>query len=233
MFYRSRPRTIAGPLNILGILALSGVAGPLVLIITDLTAAFSEPGYNLIRDSISHLALTPMGWVQTIGFLAIGLLVEIFVAGLLFGIRGKRGFGLSIGLLVCFGFGLLLIGAFRMDPVGTAPTIEGTIHTVTATTAFWIFPGALLLLAPSLRNDPFWRKLFNYTIDTCVVAFALIAGWSFLPDQASWFGLYERILVANMVIWIEVMAIWLLRLSLRHQRTAEKDSPISTRLPEN
>jgi hypothetical protein len=38
-----------------------------------------------------------------------------------------------------------------------------------------------------------------------------------LPDQLSWFGLHERILVANMVIWVEVMAAWLLRLSLRVQ----------------
>jgi hypothetical protein len=35
-----------------------------------------------------------------------------------------------------------------------------------------------------------------------------------LPDDISWFGLLERILVANMIIWVEVAAIDLLRLSV-------------------
>jgi hypothetical protein len=80
--------------------------------LANIIAAFSAPGYNPIRDSISSLAFTPMGWLHTIAFLAMGLLMEIFVAGLLFGIRGVRGLGLGVGLLVCFGFGLLLIAAF-------------------------------------------------------------------------------------------------------------------------
>jgi hypothetical protein len=81
-----RPQSIIGPLNVYSILALAGVIGPLVLIVADLTAAISQPGYSPIRDSISSLAWSPMGWLQTIGY--------------------------GIGLLVCFGFGLLLIGAF-------------------------------------------------------------------------------------------------------------------------
>jgi len=51
-------------------------------------------------------------------------------------IRRKRGFKPSIILLTCFGFGLLLISAFHTDPTGTTHTIEGTIHSVTATTVF-------------------------------------------------------------------------------------------------
>ena len=222
MYHKSRLRPIIGPLNVYGILALAGVVGPFVLIVADNIAAFSDPGYNLIRDSISSLALTPMGWIQTIGFLAIGLLVEIFVGGLLFNIRRGRGFAPSIGLLVCFGFGLLLIGAFRTDPVGAPHTIEGTIHSVTATTVFCLFPIAILSLAPSLRNDPNWKDIFVYTVVTSVFALALMIGRLGLPGQLSWSGLYERILVANTVIWVEVMAVRLLRLSLSRERQAEK-----------
>ncbi len=218
MYNKLRARSIPGPLNLYGILALAGVVGPFVLILADLTAAFSDPRYDPIRDSISSLALTPMGWVQTIGFLAIGLLVEVFVAGLLFNIRRGWGFELGISLLVCFGFGLLLIGAFRTDPAGATHTIEGTIHSVTATTVFWLFPIAILLLAPSLRNDPYWENIFTYTVVTSVLALALITGQVFLPAQLSWFGLYERILVANTVIWVEVIAVRLLRLSLSRER---------------
>lgn len=214
MDYKSRPQPIIGPLNIYGITALAGVVGPVVLVVAGGIASFSHPGYNLFRDSISSLALTPLGWIQTIGFLAIGLLVEIFVAGLLFNIRQRWGFTPAIGLLVCVGFGLLLLGAFRVDPVGAPQTIEGMIHSVTATTVFWLFPVAILLLVPSLRNDPQWKALLIYTVVAGALALALGIARLCLPAQLSWFGLYERILVANTIIWIEVMAVRLLCLSL-------------------
>lgn len=214
MFERAKPRSIIGPLNIYGIVALAGIIGPFVLLCTDIVAAISEPAYHPIRDSISRLALTPMGWLQTIGFLVIGLLVEVFVLGLFFSIRRSRGFEHGIGLLVCFGFGLLLIGAFRTDPAGAPHTIEGNIHLVTATIVFWLFPLGCLLMAPSIKNDPYWKNLFIYTIITSVLALIFMIVHIWLPAKSSWFGLFERILVANEVIWIEVAGIKLLRLSL-------------------
>ena len=214
----SRLLSIFKSLNIHSVLAMAGIVGPLVLVLGDLTAALSNPNYSLVSNSISSLALTRIGWLQTIGFLAMGLLVEIFVAGLLFNIRGVWGFHLSIGLLVFFGFGLLLIGAFRTDPVGFARTIDGTIHWAAALTVFWLFPIAILLLASSLRNDPSWKNIFVYTLIAGVFALALVIALLCLPDQLGWFGLYERILVANMVIWVEVTAIRLLRLSLSRGR---------------
>jgi hypothetical protein len=201
-------------LNIHSVLALAGIAGPFVLAVTDITASFTNPDYSLVRDSISSLALTRLGWLQTIGFLAIGLLVEIFVAGLLFNIKGVRGFRPSIGLLVFFGFGLLLIGAFRTDPIGGPDTIEGTIHGFTATTVFWLFPIAIFVIAPSLRHDPNWSNIFIYTMAAGILAVALVIVLGLIHDETGWFGLLERLLVANMIVWVEVSALKLLRLSL-------------------
>ncbi len=208
-------RSVSGRLNVNSILALAGIAGPIILIITDLTVAFSDPGYNLVRHSISSLAWARLGWVQTIGFLAIGLLVEVFVAGLFFNIRGVRGFGSGIGLMACFGFGLLLVGAFHTDPAVGPRTIDGTIHGIAAKTIFWLFPFAALLIAPSLRKDPSWSPLFVYTIAAAVFAILFMISSLTLPPDLSWFGLFERVLVADEVIWVVVVAVWLLRLSLR------------------
>ena len=217
-----KSRSIIGPLNIYSMLALSGVVGPLVLIVADLSAAISQQGYSPIRDSISSLAWSPMGWLQTIGFLAVGLLLEIFVGGIFFCIRGGRGFGLGISLLVCFGFGLLLIGAFRTDPIGGQQTIEGIIHSITAKAVFFIFPIASFLIALSLRKDLRWKGFFAHTAATSSLALALIIVRLWLPDEMSWFGLYERILVANTIIWVLVMAVRLLRLSLSKSEKLNK-----------
>jgi len=214
MSQNPRPRPIIGPLNIYSILALAGIVGPLVLIIADLTAAISEPNYNPILDSVSSLAWAPMGWLQTIGFLVAGLLVEVFIAGLFFNIRGGYVFRIGVGLLVCFGFGLLLIGAFRTDPVGSQRTIEGMIHLITANTVFCLFPIASFLIAFSIRKDPYWKGVFVHTIVASGLASAFVIGHICLSVDLSWFGLYERALVANTVIWVEIVAVKLLCLSL-------------------
>lgn len=213
-----------------GILALSGVVGPLVLVVADVIAAISQPDYNFVRNSISSLALTSMGWIQTIGFLAIGLLIEIFAAGLFLNMRRKPGFGLSITLLAFFGFGLLLIGAFRADPDGGVSTMEGTIHVLASKAVLWLFFFAVLLLLPSLKGDPLWRGMFHYTVVTSVFSLVLVIGYPFLPGTLSWFGLYERVLIGNAVVWVEVVAIRLLVLSIRRKRgNSNKSSSLSLR----
>ena len=54
-------------LNLNGLLALFGMAGPLVLLLTDIftvqAASSLEHHYVFTRDAISILALMPLGWV--------------------------------------------------------------------------------------------------------------------------------------------------------------------------
>jgi hypothetical protein len=209
-------------LDAYGILALAGIVGPLVLVALDIAADVSEPKYSLIRDSISVLGLTSLGWIQTIGFVVFGLLVEIFTAGLFLNIRRRHLFDIGIGLLTFFGFGLALIGLFRTDPIGGLTTMSGRIHVWAAYSVLGLFPVALALLLSSIRNDPNWRGLFHYTVVSGILAFVLAVGRLFLPQNISWFGLYERILVANVLIWLEIIGIRLLLLSISRRRNPKR-----------
>jgi hypothetical protein len=214
---KARVLSFVNRLNVHSALAGAGIIAPLMLAIGDLTAGFSTPGYSILHNSISSLALTRIGWLQTIGFLALGLLVEIFTAGLLFNIKRFRAFHLGIGILVVFGFALLCIGAFRTDPVGAVRTIEGRIHGFTASTAFSLFPVALLFLIPSMRNDDNWKCLLRYTAVTFILAVVFIVALRIMQEQNNWFGMVERLLVLNMMIWVEVSAIRLFIISLRRK----------------
>lgn len=202
-------------LNIHSALAIAGIIAPLMLTVGDLTAALSTQSYSLVRDSISSLALTPIGWLQTIGFLALGLLVEIFAAGLLFNVKRVRWFHAGIAIFVIFGFAMLLIGAFRTDPIGAARTIEGRIHGLTATTGFSFFPVAILCLIPSIKRDDNWKDLYRYTGVTFILAVVFMVITRIFQEKSGWFGLAERLLVANMIIWVEVAAVKLFILSLK------------------
>jgi MFS family permease len=197
-------------LNINSVPALVGIVGPIVVVVGNIAASLSTSGYSPIRDSVSSLALTSVGWLQSICFLAMGLLLEIFVAGLFFNIRRARGFHAGIILLALCGFVLMLIATFHVDHPG-APPIDGTIHTIASYGLGLLFPIAILSLAPSLKSTPNWKNIFVYTIIAGVLAFALIIG-ALLTEQAGWFGLYERIIILNALVWVEVVAIHFLRL---------------------
>jgi hypothetical protein len=213
-------------LNIVTALALAGILGPLILTAGDLYAGLSTPGYNMIRHSISSLALSPIGWLQTIGFLALGLLVEIFTAGLLFNIKKSRWFHLGIMALVFFGFGMLVIGAFSTDIIGGAKTLKGTIHGTATIASFSLFPVALYLLALNFKKDPEWRHLYRYSIVAAILSVIFGITLRFFKDGVNYFGLTERILVGNMIIWVEVMAINLLRISFKRNIRLDYEAEI-------
>jgi len=202
-------------LNINTAPALVGIVGPIVVIVGDLATSLSLPNYSPIRDSVSSLAWTDLGWLQTICFLAMGLLLVIFVAKLFFNIHRARGFHAGIVLLALCGFVLMLIAAFHMGHAG-APPIDGIIHTIASYGLGLLFPIAILSLAPSFKSTPNWKNIFIYTLVAGILALALILG-ALLAEQRGWFGLYERIIILNALIWVEVVAIHFLRLLLRQE----------------
>jgi hypothetical protein len=211
--------------NVHTALAAAGIIGPFTLAIGDISAGLASPGYSIIKDSISSLALTNVGWVQTIGFLVLGLLVEVFTAGLLFNVKkGAKGFYWGIVIFVFFGFAMLLIGAFHTDANGTADaarSLDGRIHGFVASTAFLLFPIAILAFIRSIKKDPNWKYLYRYTLVTFILAVVLVVAVKLLPDTNMFFGLIERLLVANMIIWVEVAAVNMFILSLKRKAQAE------------
>lgn len=202
-------------LSINSVPALVGIVGPLVVIVGDLTASLSVSGYSPIRDSVSSFALTSLGWLQSICFLAMGLLLVIFAAGLFFNIRRARGFHAGIVLLALCGFVLMLIATFHMDHSG-APPIDGEIHTIASYGLGLLFPIAVLSLSASLKRTLNWEGIFVYTLVAGVLAFGLIIGAIF-GNQRGWFGLYERIIILNALVWVEVVAIHWMRLLLKQE----------------
>jgi MFS family permease len=203
-------------LNIDSVPAMVGIVGPIVVIVGDLAASLSIPGYSLVRDSVSSLALTSIGWLQSICFLAMGLLLEIFIAGLFFNLRRARGFYAGIVLLALCGFVLMLIAAFHMDATEASRTTAGIIHTIASYGLGLLFPIAILSLLPSFKSTPNWKNIFIYTLVAGILAFGLIIG-AFFTEQTGWFGLYERIIIGNGLVWVEVVAVHLLRLLLRRE----------------
>jgi hypothetical protein len=210
---------VAKRLSVNSVPAIVGIVGPIVVIVGDLTASLCVPGYSPVRDSVSSFALTSVGWLQTICFLAMGLLLEIFAAGLFFTIRKAHGFHAGIVLFALCGFVLMLIAAFHMGHSG-APRIDGIIHTISSYSLGLLFPVAILTLVPSFKRTPNWKGVLIYSLVAGILGLGLIIGAIF-GDQRGWFGLYERIIILNALVWVEVTAVHFLRVLLRQEPKAQ------------
>jgi hypothetical protein len=94
-------------------------------------------------------------------------------------------------------------------------TVEGRIHGLTATTTFSLFPVAILCFMPSIKRDGRWKDLYRYTSVTFVLGVVLLVAVRILQEGNGWFGLAERLLVLNMIGWVEVAAVRLFFISLK------------------
>jgi hypothetical protein len=87
------------------------------------------------------------------------------------------------------------------------------VHAVAAYCVLGLFPIGLALMLTSIKTDKRWRKMFNCTVITGVIAVALVACYPFLPAGFRFFGLYESLMVLNAITWLGTFAVRLLILS--------------------
>jgi len=175
-----------------------------------------NPGYNPIVQSVSDLALGPYGWLQTIDFFLLAFVVISLGFGFYYGMHKKRGLRIVIVLFGAMAFGEIITGVFQVDWVKTPMSIHALVHQAGASVSAIAFPVAAFMLLPSLRADPYWKGLVKYTFVVAVSMLALeITREVLLPTTwlNLWFGLYEKVLLVNSLVWIEVMAIRLLRVT--------------------
>jgi len=197
--------------------ALVGIVGPILFWSAATVLGQTQFAYNGLRSDISLLALGPYGWVQTVNFSAFGVLVVVFQAGVQRALAPGRVWGAINVLAMASGLGLVLIAVFPTDRVGVW-TIHGAIHLGVAGALAVLLPLSCLATGAQMRRDHAWRgyALFSVFIGSVTSALTLILllVWSGLwPASHPWLGLYERITFALPCVWMETVAIRLLRLS--------------------
>jgi hypothetical protein len=191
--------------------AFAGMIGPALfaLIVVVLTVAqygfMVKLGWDPIGASEvpwpSGLALGPLGWLQVVNFILLGLALMVFAVGLHRGVAARvRGSVIGPVLLVAAGVALVLL-AFKTDPSlsGGPQSWHGLIHGL----AFLLLVMSLLLsflfLWWRLRRDPLWRGYDLYTLISAVLYLVLL----FLSASQWAFYLFLTVVLA----WVEVMAI--------------------------
>ena len=161
-------------------LALGGLAGPFLFEIVVVVEEFLQRGFLLsvgfdpLKSSFPSVnTLGPVGWMQTINFILVGLLIIGFAFALHFGISGGHG---SIAGPVCIGLSgaaLIVAGLFQTDlPVEAKPhTFHGGMHALAFVVSSLVTLVGYILLALRFRADPYWK---GYGLFTVMIAVASI-----------------------------------------------------------
>ncbi|MFX0196338.1 MAG: DUF998 domain-containing protein [Candidatus Hodarchaeota archaeon] len=197
----------------LSLLAFCGIIGPIFYTIVLIILGLLRPGYSHVTQSMSELGEVggPNAiMMNTIGFPLLGFLLIAFAIGLHRGLSEGEGSMLGPGLIVLSGVGLIGSGIFPCDPGCIDVTLVSKMHSIMATIAAFAMIFAALAIFYRVKNDLLWQNYQLYSLLTGIVT-AIIASAYMVFEP--WLGVFQRLSMGVSLLWIEIMAIQLLRLS--------------------
>lgn len=205
--------------NLLRFLALCGVAAPIVFAIFVTVSGFIYAGYSHVTQAVSELGGVEAEYplLQNVNFFVMAVLFIAFAFGLHRGIGGGNGSKLGPVLVGAFGFSSALGSAFLpCDPGCEFQTLTGTLHNLTGLGGFISAIAGIFVISRRLRTEPEWQTLCTFSwiagIAT-LVSLLLWIGIAKAADVDSVNGLLQRLFVLSWFVWVEVMALRLLRIS--------------------
>ena len=211
------------------LLRLGVIVGPLYLALGVAQGLLRE-GFSFQRHALSILANGPGGWVQTLNFVACGLMVVGAAVGINRLLRAQS--RATAWFLGAFGVSMLLAAAFRADPMDGFPpgtplgmptsiTTVGLLHFAAGAIGFISLGVSAILSSRALgkRKEP---GLARFALVVGIIVIAGFFGPMFVPGIGGVAG-----------IWLSVVAgwTWLAVLAHRLRRESAVDSPRTAAAP--
>jgi len=179
--------------------------GTVALVFTSLfaialvTVHVIEPETNL--GPVSLYSLGPFGFVMRMGFVVLGLALFSIVAGLRGRARATTLYSVDLIMLSIAGAGLVIVGAFNTDAIGTPSTLSGLIHSSAANV--WSISAivGILLFAMAFRQDGKSMAIGRLSRNLGIAAMITYLG-GFLGLGA----VQPRLFFALVVLWLSLVA---------------------------
>lgn len=205
------------------LLAGCGALAPVIFTATWVVAGFVQDGYNARREDISALAARSAEhpWLMIAGLVTTGLLIAAFAVALHRGVR--RGSVAGPALVALCGLGMVALGLLRNDCSSLTEECEARVeagdvswqhraHELVSVPVFAAAVAAPVVLALRFRADAGWRALAPFSAAAAPALAALFALGGLEPAP-SWNGVIQRVAVSAVLVWLEVAALHLLRLT--------------------
>jgi hypothetical protein len=203
-------------------LAIAGIVAPILYISVATIMGLLEPGYSHRTMMMSILGGIGglRGAAFNLGLVLTGALLIAFGFGLHRGINQGKGNRIGLILLVIAGLGLIGSAYFHCAlgcvNVFKEPDFRGQMHILFAFLTGLSFSFSPIPFFFSLKEDSRWKSYRAVTLAASVLAnIPGITLWitMFTTRLPEWEGIIQRLGLLFPLMWVEVMAIRLLRLS--------------------
>jgi len=174
-----------------------------LFVITLVTVHVIEPETNF--GPVSLYSLGPYGSVMRTGFVVLGLAFFSIVAGLRGRARATALYSADLIMLSIAGVGLVIVGAFNTDAIGTPSTVSGLIHSSAANV--WSISAivGILLFAMAFRQDGKSIAIGRLSRNLGIAAMITYLG-GFLGLGADFTAVQPRLFFALVVLWMSLVA---------------------------
>ena len=198
--------------NLLRILALCGIVGPIIFAVLVTVSGVVFEGYSHASQTISELAgadaESPL--LQTINFFIIGLSFIALAVGLHRGVGG--GSGSVVGPMLIFVFGAsagIGNGIFPCDSGCDGKTVIGFMHNLTGLVGFVAGIAGIFIISRRFKGDPDWAPLYRVSRVfgvTALISLVLWIGIAKIAEIESVNGVLQRLYVGVWIVWAEIVA---------------------------
>lgn len=191
-------------------LSFCGVLAPALLLGLYVTASLLNPGFDQIGRTVSRLGVEGVAYpeVMNSGFIVFGVLMLLFPAGLYMRFGNSFMAKLLWLMLALCGLGVLLVGFFRVDPLGDPgpKSIGSILHVVFASMSILSLVVGMLAAADIFRRYPAWRRFVAPSVLLAAIILALVV--LFMAGAVDrWAGLFERLFYTLAFGWIWAVAL--------------------------
>lgn len=196
------------------VVVLVGIS-PILFQSASVTLEQLQSGYDPVRQAMSSLVFGNYGWIQTAAFYLLGISLIVLAVILYFHLKIK--FKVGIVAVALLGTAFTIVGGNTAALPGSAPTVSTFVHNGASIFIAALFPIACFLLAPSLKAKGH-TVLRRYTIGVGISSLLFFTiGGSILVLHLSMIGIFERIMLWNGLLWIELVCAQLLLDRLRNK----------------
>lgn len=201
--------------NSLKLLALGGVAGPILFTVIVLICASLRSGYSHIHQFISELGATGtananlMNWA---GFIPTGVLITMFGVSLI-QLLPKKFLTLSGSVLIMiYGIGVFVVGFLSCDPgCPKEGSLENNLHDKISGLIFISVIVGMLILGISFRRLRFWNRFWLYSVISAFISAGFMAGLINSFESTAYTGIWQRLLLLTIFLWLGVIGMQIFR----------------------
>ena len=202
--------TIAVPRQLVLRLSLA-VLGALLFMTVAAVQGALRPGYDVWHQAVSALSLGPGGWIQTLNFAVLGLLITSTVPVWRRVLAGGRAAVWFPTLTAVLGLSFLVAGFLPQDPAPgydpeglalQAPTTIGLLHLAVAGVAAASSVASCFVMATRFAADPHWRGWATYSRVMALLTILCVAVYGVWSTRSTGFaGTFERAAILIPCLW--------------------------------